>query len=412
MSVKIISWRDDLVNSRDLSKRDIEAYGFFISWFDEWRVQKSQPLNREVAKRFWQERVLSKPREAWQLNQWAEAMRWVLNWVAFCEKEGMEYRSLSERMKNAVFQAGSRRGLSMNTRRTYGGWVARYGAWVGDAQSTLDHARAREWLTMLVTEKKVSYATQKQALNALVFFFKDVCGQSEVDLAVKFRKRESRIPSVLSKKEVFILIEKIEPKYRLKAQLQYGAGLRLKELLSLRIKDLDLGRGTLTVRSGKGDKDRVTLIPTSLIDELRKQLERCRRFYEQDRLARAQGVALPHALNRKMPKAGVSWQWFWLFPADKESIDPASGVQRRHHTHPQVYGESIKRAVRTLHLNKRVSSHVLRHSFATHLLESGTDIRTIQQLLGHSDVKTTEIYTHVAIGVNGCGVRSPLDDFV
>ena len=214
---------------------------------------------------------------------------------------------------------------------------------------------------------------------------------------------------VLSKREVFSLIEKLEPKYRLKAQLQYGAGLRLKELVRLRVKDVDVERGQLTIRMGKGNKDRVTIIPESLKPSLREQLQRCRRIYRQDRENNANGVHLPNALKRKMPKASTSWEWFWLFPQERESVDPATNKSRRHHVNDQVYGAKLKQTAQRLHLGKRVSSHVLRHSFATHLLESDADIRTIQDLLGHSDVKTTEIYTHVATGQNGRGVKSPLD---
>jgi len=391
MANKNVSWREDLTNSRDLGVRDIESFGFLISWFDEWRVHRSLKLDRDSAKRFWSECVRSKDREEWQLRQWTEAMRWVLNWVQICEQEGKEYRSLSERMKNALYQAGRRRGLALNTLRTYGGWIARYGLWVKDEKAALVQGKAREWLTYLVADTKISYSTQKQALNSLVFFFRDVCGHDEVDLQVRFRKREARAPVVLTTGEVFSLIEKIEPKYRLKAQLQYGAGLRLKELLRLRVKDIDLERKLLTVRGGKGDRDRVTMIPDSLVEPLRDRLSKCKAVYEGDRAQDANGVYLGNALERQMPKASKSWLWFWL-------------LKRRHHVHTSVYGDAMSRAAKKLSINKRISSHVLRHSFATHLLEAGVDIRTIQSLLGHADVKTTEIYTHVAKGVNGCGV--------
>ena len=410
MSIINASWRDDLENSRNLCQREVLAYGYLIAWFDSWRLRKDLQLDRDAARRFWRESVMAKERERWQLNQWAEAMRWLLNWVDICQREGKDVRTLPERLKYAVHHAGARRGLAFNTRRTYAGWITRYGAWVKDAAAAMDEAKARDWLSELVTQTNISYATQKQALNALAFFFKDVCGMPEVNLAIRMRKRGVRIPVVLSKEEVFRLIEKIEPKYRLKAQLQYGAGLRLKELVRLRVKDIDIDRAQITVRAGKGDKDRVTLIPESIKNLLVKQLELCRQIYEKDRLSNSEGVMLPNALTRQRPKAGKSWQWFWLFPANKESLDPESGIKRRHHIHSEVYGRAIRHAAEKLSIHKRISSHVLRHSFATHLLENGSDIRSIQKLLGHSDVKTTELYTHVAECVNGCGVKSPLDE--
>ncbi len=409
MNIENVSWHDDLTNSRDLSFREIESYGFFLSWFDQWRIGKSFAMNRETGRRFWKEVVIVKDRDRWQLDQWAIAMRWLLEWVEKCETEGKDYRSLAERMKAAVFRVGARRGLSHNTCRTYAGWVVRYGSWCNSVQEVMQQKKARDWLTALVTETQVSFATQKQALNALVFFFKDVCDLEKVDLGVQMRKRRKRMPSVLSIKEVFHLIEKIEPKYRLKAQLQYGAGLRLRELVNLRVKDIDIERGQLTIRGGKGDKDRVSILPESIKVALAEQLKRCRVLHEQDRKMNLEGVKMPNALGRKMPKAGISWDWFWLFPGSKPSIDPENGVKRRHHVHPEVYGNAIRRAAKKIESGKRVTSHVLRHSFATHLLESGTDIRTIQSLLGHADVTTTEIYTHVAVGVNGMGVSSPLD---
>ncbi len=191
--------------------------------------------------------------------------------------------------------------------------------------------------------------------------------------------------------------------------MQYGAGLRLKELVSLRVKDVDRERGQVVIHGGKGDKDRVTILPERVRLALDGIWEDLRQMHEKDRAAGVPGVALPGALARKMSRAGERFEWFWIFPAEELSRDPESGIVRRYHLHPKVYGEAITRAARKAGIQKRVTSHVLRHCFATHLLESGTDIRTIQELLGHNDVKTTEIYTHVASGVNGCGVKSPLD---
>ena len=273
----------------------------------------------------------------------------------------------------------------------------------------MDTDAARDWLARLVAEEKHAFSTQKQALNALVFFFRDVCGYEEVDLGVRMRKRRANVPVVLDVEEVIALIDKLEGTMRLAALVQYGSGLRRSELVSLRIKDVDVRRGTITVREGKGGKDRVTVLPESLKGVIAEQLEVSRTYFEKDRKAGRPGVALPGKLERRMPRAGQRWEWFWLFPSAKESVDPESGLQRRHHLHGGSYGNAVSEAAREAGIAKRVTSHALHHSFATHLLESGTDIRTLQELLGHEDIRTTEGYTHVAKGMGGTGVRSPVD---
>ncbi|MFC7338670.1 tyrosine-type recombinase/integrase, partial [Haloferula chungangensis] len=197
----------------------------------------------------------------------------------------------------------------------------------------------------------------------------------------------------------------------LPARLQYGAGLRRSELVRVRIKDVDLERGTLTVRKGKGDKDRMTVLPKSLLEAVAGQVEMARKVWERDRAAGLTGVHIRGALGRQMQRAAESFEWFWLFPARQTSVDPECNVRRRHHLHAQVYSDAIKRAAAEVGIEKWVTSHALRHSFATHLLEAGVDLRRIQELLGHQDITTTEIYLHVAMGVSGLGVTSPLDGF-
>ena len=248
-----------------------------------------------------------------------------------------------------------------------------------------------------------------QALNALVFFYRDVWGREDIDLQVKLRKSGRRQPVILSRSELMGLMDKVEPLYKTAALLQYGAGLRLTELVQLRVKDVDLERGVVTIRAGKGDKDRETVIPNCLKEELAKKIEESRQYWEEDRKNQVPGVALPGALARKMPRAGEKRGWYWLFCADHLSTDPESGILRRYHLHPKVYAEAISRAAEASGIVKRVTTHVLRHAFATDMLRGGTDIRTLQELLGHADVKTTEIYAHAAEIGNGKGVQSPLD---
>jgi integrase len=232
------------------------------------------------------------------------------------------------------------------------------------ARRAMDPMVGREFLAHLVKDQEVAFATQKQALNALVFFFRDVCGMKEVDLGVKLRKGWRRMPTVLSGGEVRGLLGRMGPRYHCAAALQYGAGLRLGELVGLRIKDLDLERGVITVRSAKGDKDRTTILPESLKPELEEWIARVRGIYGKDRAESRAGVQIPGALGRKFSRAGESWEWFWLFPAREESVDPESGIRRRHHLHGKVFNGAVKRAAAKVGISKRVTSHALRHALS------------------------------------------------
>jgi integron integrase len=267
----------------------------------------------------------------------------------------------------------------------------------------------RDFLVWMVEARKVSYATQKQALNALAFFYKAVCGMDEVDLEVRLRKTERRIPVVLEAREVMRVFDQMNEKYGFMARIQYGGGLRLMELVRLRVKDVDEVRGIVTVRGGKGDKDRTTMLPECLRAKVTEQKEMLRGLFEEDRASGLAGAWLPEALERKYPNAGKKFAWQYFFPAAKGSIDPQSGLMRRHHIGEDAYAGALRQAVDDAFIDKHATTHALRHSFATHLLEGGTDLRRIQELLGHTDLKTTEIYTHVAKGVGAMGVKSPLD---
>jgi len=265
------------------------------------------------------------------------------------------------------------------------------------------------FLDHLANERDAAASTHNQALSALLFLYHDVLGVELPWLGGIARpRRPRRLPVVLTRDEVHHVLALMEGTHALMARLLYGTGMRLMECVRLRVKDLDLARGEIVVRQGKGGKDRVTMVPRALIPDLRTQLARARVLFAADRRASAPGVELPHALAAKYPGSGASWGWFWVFPAPTPSRDPRSGIVRRHHVHEESLQRAIKRAVCGAGLAKPATTHTLRHSFATHLLESGYDIRTVQELLGHTDVSTTMIYTHV-LNRGGHGVVSPLD---
>ena len=267
----------------------------------------------------------------------------------------------------------------------------------------------RDFLSDLAVRQRVSVATQKQALNALVFFLREALGKSLADFSKFQRARpQKRLPVVLSQAECRQLLAALEATPRLMAELMYGSGARLLELLRLRIKDVDVERRQLVIRAGKGGKDRVTVLPKILLEPLQQHRERLRLLHAEDQAAGVPGVWLPEGLDRKYPNAGRTWEWQWFFPSRERSIDPQTGLRRRHHVSDAAFQHAIRRGARRAGLDKQVTPHVLRHSFATHLIEGGTDIRTVQDLLGHKDVATTQIYTHV-MQKPGLGVKSPLD---
>jgi integron integrase len=278
----------------------------------------------------------------------------------------------------------------------------------------LGAAEVEASLSWLAGERRVSVSTHRQALSALLFLYQKVIG---VDLPWMQQlgrpKPRKRLPVVLSHDEVARLFGHFDQgEHRLFAQLLYGTGMRLTEGLKLRVKDIDFARRAIVVREGKGGKDRVVMLPAALVSALREQMARSRLRWAADRAAGRAGVYLPDALDRKYPRAAASWSWFWMFPQREASVDPRSGVERRHHLYDQTFQRAFKRAVERAGIDARpVTPHTLRHSFATHLLQAHYDIRTVQELLGHSDVSTTMIYTHV-LRLGGGAVRSSLDALV
>jgi integron integrase len=314
------------------------------------------------------------------------------------------------RLLDRVRDAIRRRNYSYRTEEVYVNWIRRFIYFSGKRHPEgLGAVEVTVFLNHLASERDVAAATQNQALSALVFLYKEVLGQplpwlDELERA----KRPARLPTVLTRGEVQRLLAATRGTKWLMASLLYGAGLRLTECLKLRVKDVDFEYRQILVRDGKGAKDRVTMLPQATIEPLKRQLAHAKVLHDADLAAGGGDVELPDALARKYPRAQYAWAWKFVFPASRLSVDPRTGVIRRHHVYENYLTRAVKDAARAAGIAKHVSCHTLRHSFATHLLEAGYDIRTLQELLGHADVSTTMIYTHV-LNKGGRGVASPLD---
>ncbi len=315
----------------------------------------------------------------------------------------------SSEWEQALIRAARSRGFLWRTEETYRRWAVRFARFLSPRTPlSATPSDVEQFLEDLALRSRASPSTQRQALNALVFLLEEGLQREVKDLQFYRAKPKPRIPTVLTVAECQLLFSQLEGMARLMAELMYGSGIRLLELLRLRVHHVDSARGQLHVYSGKGDKDRITVLPTRLIPTLQEHLGRLRVLWEEDRRAGLTGVWLPEGLARKYARAGEEGEWQWLFPSKWTSRDPASGLTRRHHVVDTTFQATIRQAARRAGIDKRVTPHVLRHSFATHLLENGVDIRTVQDLLGHESVETTQIYTHVLQRPGG-GVRSPLD---
>jgi integron integrase len=304
---------------------------------------------------------------------------------------------------------------SLKTEKAYLYWIRFFIRWNATQPGGMRHPRdmgateVEAFLSMMANERKVSASTHNQALSAVLFLYREVINEDLPWLNNIGRPHQAkRIPSVLTKDEIARLLGQMDGTPALLARLLYGTGMRLMEGMRLRVKDVDFDRHVIIVREAKGGKDRVVMLPHSLANAVHAQLLAARSTWESDKQSQRGGVEVPHALGSKYPKVGQTWSWFWLFPSPTLSVDPRSGVERRHHLFEERLQRALKKAVPLAGICKPVSVHTLRHSFATHLLQTGTDIRTVQEPLGHSDVSTTMIYTHV-LKVAAGGTASPLD---
>jgi integron integrase len=314
------------------------------------------------------------------------------------------------RLLDQAREAARLQHLSLRTEQAYVGWIRRFVRFHGTRHPReLGAEHVRDFLSHLAIERDVAASTQNQALAALIFLYRAVLDSPLPDFDnVERARKPVRLPAVLSRDEGHAVLAELQGVHALVGGLLYGAGLRLLEALRLRVKDVDFDLHSLLVRDGKGAKDRISLLPDALVPSLRQQIEDVRSIHLRD-LASGHGtVYVLHALARKYPSAARSWEWQYHFPATRLSVDPRSGEVRRHQLSPAATQKAITAAVRRASLSKRASCHTLRHSFATHLLEAGYDIRTVQELLGHHDVRTTMIYTHV-LNRGGRAVRSPLN---
>ena len=314
------------------------------------------------------------------------------------------------KLLDQVRQAIRTRHYSYMTEKAYVGWIKRFIFFHNKRHpAEIGEPEIAQFLSGLAQESHVSASTQNQALNAVLFLYHAVLGKEMGYVGGVVRaKRPKRLPVVLTREEVKSILGLLDGLEWIMGMLLYGAGLRLMECLRLRVKDIDFSRNEIRVRSGKGDKDRVTMLPSAVKEPLLRHLERVRGQYEADVKSGFSGVLLPYALERKYPNAARQWGWQWLFPASKFYVDPQSGKILRHHLHESVLQKAVKEAVKRAGIAKPASCHSFRHSFATELLETGYDIRTVQELLGHTDVTTTMIYTHV-LNKGGRGVSSPAD---
>lgn len=389
---------------------------FYLKWVSDCysflNESDSRILSQERKQAFLE--YLSKTHQDWQIKQADNALRLYSYFLSekSASSENLsdsekEWQSLEVKTRNAL----RLKHRSYSTEKTYLIWLHAFGDFVKKKTiSRLTTEDIQNFLSWLAVERKVSSSTQNQALNAIVFFYRNALekdiGDKELNAVRAVQRR--RLPVVLTVKEIQAIFDRLSEIHRLTAMLIYGCGLRLQECLTLRIKDIDLEQNIVIIRAGKGDKDRRTVLPEKLKDNLIRHLSEVKEIFDNDRKQNLNGVYLPGALERKYPNAGKEWGWFWLLPSKSLSVDPRANTVRRHHIHPASIQKAFKTAVVETGITKPASIHTLRHSFATHLLENGYDIRIIQELLGHRNLQTTMIYTHVA-SKNILGVRSPLD---
>lgn len=388
----------------------VKQIPYFLHWMTLYHEYENNNGKKASLTGF--ERYLLSRYQDWQIKQAVDAVKHFIFYSQNCQTDSRNptivksesWDSIISTMKDML----RLKHRSYQTEKTYLGWVKSFSEYRKDIDpESLDESHIKSFLTHLAVERRVSISTQNQAFNALLFLYRYVLDKAVEHLQDTIRSKKSpNLPVVLNISEIQSIIIRLNQPYSLMASLIYGGGLRLNECLSLRVKDIDFNKPSLTVREGKGNKDRETLLPAGLISMLKVHLINVRKIYEKDRSEKKPGVTVNESLQRKYPNISIEWKWFWVFPSTGFSENPYTGELNRFHLHPSGLQRAFKTAVSSSGITKRASVHTLRHSFATHLLEAGYDIRTIQELMGHSSVQTTMIYTHVA-GKNRLGVISP-----
>jgi integron integrase len=402
-------------NNSGVARELVPVYYTWVQRFKKWRLDTKSGPREQILEKF-RNRVRGEEPTA-SLDEVCQAVRHYWHWLdrqthanrarlPSFPRLTVEQTDLIDQVRRLIRLQHK----SYRTEKSYLGWIRRFFDFAGPLdKSSLDQSHVHRFLTHLAIEGGVAASTQQQAFNALVFLFRYTLNKPIEGLSTAIRsRRPKRLPVVLTRDEVRRLIDHLHGRFKLMAKIIYGAGLRLQECLELRIQDLDFDGEGLVVSRGKGSKGRMSLLPPTLHAEMRCHIKSVRLLYEQDRRFDRPGVPLPGALERKYPNGGVQWAWYWVFPSDRITVAPRTARPYRYHVYPTTLQKQVRRAAEAAGIEKPATVHSLRHSFATRLIEAGYDIRTIQELLGHSHVQTTMIYTHVAQR-NRRGIVSPRD---
>ncbi len=393
----------------------VKVYPYYCNWVSSFlSYLKKAPSDDSLYKNYISYLKLNSKIDDWQIIQAEDA---VIKYLKFSRVdinfEDNSHKDIDPGWISKIEENRIQlrlRHRSLQTEKSYQWWVKDFIKNTDALPDAVEEQDFIKYIHTIASTRQVSASTQKQAFNAVLFFARSVYGIDEINIKnIKLSTRNPKLPVVLTIDEVSKVFNYLEGTNKLMSKLIYGTGMRLKECLALRVKDIDFNGKCIHIRSGKGNKDRLTLLPESLISELEHHLKTIRKIYEKDRNSGCEGVMMPQALSSKYTNASKSWIWFWVFPSKHLSVDPFSQVVRRFHIYHSTLQKAFHTAVLQAGITKQASVHTLRHSFATNLIETGYDIRTVQELLGHSDLSTTMIYTHVA-NKNKLGVKSPLDN--